>query len=106
MLFRAIIYGTEHRIYLLYPNNQGNWFNFRGKGYRKDRKAIRQVTQKGTDTRPRRMQIVECIYTEGNPIPRGSNLDIMAISKEHLQEKMSSAANKPSKGFWDYLHGR
>jgi hypothetical protein len=102
MLFRAVIYDISHGINILWINNKGNWFNFRGRSYRKDMKAVRQVMTKGNQIKG----TVEAIYIEGNPIPIFSKLDVKAATKEHWDSMIAKAGNKPQKGFWDMLLGR
>jgi hypothetical protein len=99
MQFRAVIYSADHGINILYPGEKGNWFSYRGRSYRKDRKAVCQVlnskqTVKGT---------VEALYIEGDPIPLRSDLDVITVTKEHLKEVMAKAGNKPSKSFREML---
>jgi uncharacterized Zn ribbon protein len=94
MLFRAVIYSIDHTIHILWINNTGNWFNFAGRSYRKDRDAVCQVLQKGDQIKG----IVESLYIEGNPVPMRSTLDVKKITKEHWDEKIAEAGNKPQKG--------
>ena len=102
MLFRAVIYSIDHSINLVWVNVKGNWFNFRGRSYRKDRSAICQVMQKGN----RIKNIVEAIYIEGDPIPLRSKLEVKKVTKDHWDALIAEAGNKPSKGFWAQLLGR
>jgi hypothetical protein len=95
MLFRAVIYSIDNLISIIYVNTQGNWFNFRGRSYRKDREAVCQVLQKDH----RIKGLVESLYIEGNPVPIRSILDVKTITKEHLDEIISKASNKPAKKF-------
>ena len=96
---RAIIYSIDHGVSIIYPSDKGNWFPFRGRSYRKDRKAICQVMEKGNQIKP----IVEALYVEGNPVPLRSTLKSENVTLEHLEELVAEATNKPTKGFLDTL---
>ena len=102
MLFRAVIYGIDHGINIMWLTDAGNWFNFRGRSYRKDRNAVRQVIEKGNQIRGK----VEAIYMEGNPLPIFSKLDVKAITKEHWDELVAKAGNNPNCGFWKTIFGK
>jgi hypothetical protein len=99
MLFRAVIYSTDHSINIIYPAQKGNWFAFRGRSYRKDRNAVCQVINKNNTIKG----TVEALYVEGYPLPRRSTLDVLDVTREHLRELLSEATNKPQKSFWDAL---
>ena len=98
-MFRAIIYNIEHGITILFPSSKGNWFSFNGRSYRKDRKAVCQVMNKGNQIK----STVEAIYIEGNPLPLRSHLDAKTVTLEHIHDKFSEAANLPAKSFLDML---
>jgi hypothetical protein len=101
-MFRAKIYSNIKGIQTCFPNDKGFWFNFNGRSYRKDRKAMAQVIEKGKRVK----NLVESIYIEANPIPLHSNLKLEEVTQEHWDEKLAEAGNKPeSDGFFSRLFG-
>jgi hypothetical protein len=104
MPFRAIIFSLDHSPTYIYLNDSvGNWFNFNRGAYRRDRKAVFQVMQKGNKIK----NLVESFYVEGNPIPLFSELKVETVTQEHVDQAMAKAGNKPlGTGFWDRLFGR
>jgi hypothetical protein len=84
----------DHKIKSIYPKDGGNWFNFNGRSYRKDTEAVKTVSEKDHQVR----ELVELIYVEGDPIPRGSKLNVIEVSNEHLDEIVSKSANKINDG--------
>jgi hypothetical protein len=103
MLFRAVIYGIDHRINILWINPNSNWFTCNNRSYRIDRKAVCQVVEKGGSLKG----IVELLYVEGDPVPIGSDLDVKKITIEHLKERISESTNQPEKGnFLSNLFGK
>jgi hypothetical protein len=103
MPFRAIIYSLDHTPnYIYLKDSVGNWFNFNGGSYRRDRKAVFQVIMKGKQIK----NLVESFYIEGNPIPLFSKLKVETVTQEHVDQAMARAGNKPgSEGFWARLRG-
>ena len=104
MPFRAIIYSLDHTPNYIYLNDSvGNWFNFNGGAYRRDRKAVAQVVTKGNKIK----NLVESLYVEGNPIPLFSDLKIEVVTEEHWDQKFALAGNRPvGSGFFARLMGK
>lgn len=99
MLFRAVIYSIDHSIDILWVKDQGNWFNFNGRSYRKDRDAVCQVMEKNGHISNK----VEAIYIEGNPLPLRSKLDQVDIIDEHIDLVSAQESAEVRKGFFDFL---
>ena len=102
-LNRAIIYSLGHVPHCIYlKDSVGNWFNWNGGAYRRDRKAVAQVMRKGGKIK----NLVESLYVEGNPIPLFSDLKIETVTAEHWDQKFALAGNRPqAAGFWARLRG-
>lgn len=93
MSLRAVMFGVGHKIQNVWVPSEGNWFNYNGRSYRKDRRAICKVVEKDGHLKG----IVEAIYIEGNPIPLRSNLKPEDVTLEHLDELIAYSTNKPKK---------
>ena len=101
-MFRAKIYSNLKGILTCFPNDKGNFFNFNGRSYRKDRKAAAQVIEKGKRVK----NLVESIYIEGNPIPLHSTLKIEDIGQELWDQKHAEEGNRPtSDNFFSRIFG-
>ena len=94
--FQAIFLGIDHSITNVWVDDLGNWFNFRSRSYRKDRKAVKQLIRKGGQIKG----IVEAIYIEGNPIPLGSNLK-RAIFSDFADEPTKDTLGVAFFGWFD-----
>jgi len=99
MLTRAVIYGLEHGISILWLNQHGKSFSFKGELYAKDREAFTQVIEDENKI----SGIVESLYIEGDPIPLGSKMNPIDLLTEIMDESFSESTTKPHKGFWDTI---
>lgn len=95
MLFRAVIYSIDHSIDIVWVKDRGNWFNFNGRSYRKDRNAVCQVMEKDGHVNNK----VEAIYIEGNPLPLRSKLDHVKVLDEHVDLVSAMESAEVKKGF-------
>jgi hypothetical protein len=102
MPLRAVIYGSDRLINIVFPNINKEWFYHNHRAYFIDPKAVCQVTNEKSTVR----NMVELLYEEGNPIPRRSQLTVDVLTTNHIDSVIAEAGSKPVKGFWDIIRGR